>query len=374
MPDQSNAPAASGADSEPIQPAQPTDAVAIGDLVISWYDDEPVTYGGPGDRPFTTLSFEFLGKSALVRKCDPEQVAPADMPIPAKDARVSVVKCPRAEMPYGEAGPWKLTLSGVMHPSWHRTRRDGTATGLRRLAILDWHAARTPMFDERTRDYLRRARQADPSVLAPWRTPTCPECGATPGGDGLVVADSGDHAHVVLRGAVILGCEGYFVVDPAAVGLDRGQWEDWRGDLDAAYVNLDPDGGYQPTLFGADVGGRVGTYPEAFAALRAAVAKPHMAAAIDQASGLRVFYCSHITGLIVEFPVPLAQIKEDWDRPPRQEDEAWFAALPPHIGVEALCLLCGEVFNPHGPDDMTHGRRADEQPCGGPGVPLGWWE
>jgi len=26
-------------------------------------------------------------------------------------------------------------------PSWHRTKRDGTATGLRQLAILDWHAA-----------------------------------------------------------------------------------------------------------------------------------------------------------------------------------------------------------------------------------------
>ena len=373
MPDQSHAAIASSAASEPVQPAYPTDAVAVGDLVISWYDDEPVTYGGPGDRSFTTLSFEFCGRSAPVRKCDPEQVAPADIPIPATDARVNVVKRPRAEMPYGEPGPWKLTLPAAKHPSWHRTKRDGTATGLRRLAILDWHAARVPTRDERTRDYLRRTRQADPSVLAPWRTPSCPECGGTPGPDGLAAADGGDHTHVMLRGAVILGCEGYFVVDPAAVGLDRGQWKDWRGAVDAAYINLDPDGTYQPTLLGECVGERIGTYPEALAALRAAVAEPHVAAAIDQAGGLRVFYCSHITGLIVEFPVSLAQIKEDWARPSRQEDQAWFAALPPHIGVEALCLLCGEMFNPHGSGDMTHGQRSSEQPCGGPGVPIGWW-
>jgi hypothetical protein len=150
MTEQPSAPAVSAADPEPGRPATPAGTAAIGDLVISWYDDEPVTYGGPADRSsFTTLSFEFLSKSAPVRKCDPDQVAPAGIPVAEKDARVSVVKCPRAEMPYGAAGPWKLTLPGATRPSWHRTKRDGTVTGLRRMAILDWHAACPPLSGER---------------------------------------------------------------------------------------------------------------------------------------------------------------------------------------------------------------------------------
>lgn len=140
--DQVIPPAEGETDSKPVEPTTQTRAVAIGDRVISWYDDEPVQYGGPEEGPFTTLSFEMLSKSAPVRKCDPEQVAPADVPIRAQDARANVVKRPRAEMPYGAAGVWTLTLPGVARPSWHRTKRDATTAGLRRLAILDWHAAR----------------------------------------------------------------------------------------------------------------------------------------------------------------------------------------------------------------------------------------
>lgn len=117
--------------------------VAEGDLVITWYDYEPVKYGGPGDGgPFTTLSFGLLDGSTPVRTCDPDRVAPADTPIPPQDSRVSVVKRPRSEMPHGEPGNWQLILPG-QHPTWYRTKRDGTTAGLRRVAILDWHAART---------------------------------------------------------------------------------------------------------------------------------------------------------------------------------------------------------------------------------------
>ena len=76
-----------------------------------------------------------------MRKCDPDLVAPASVPVPARDARVSVVKRPRDEMPDGAAGPWRLTLGGAL-PSWHCTKRDGRTAGLRRVAIVDWHAAR----------------------------------------------------------------------------------------------------------------------------------------------------------------------------------------------------------------------------------------
>jgi hypothetical protein len=76
-----------------------------------------------------------------VCKCDPQRVAPADTPIPARDTRVTVVQRPRQERPYGAPGNWRLTLPGQL-PSWHKRKRDGIAAGLRQVAILDWHAAR----------------------------------------------------------------------------------------------------------------------------------------------------------------------------------------------------------------------------------------
>ncbi|MEN3308850.1 MAG: hypothetical protein V7603_5052 [Micromonosporaceae bacterium] len=120
--------------------------VAVGDRVISWYDDEPVEYGGPDSERggWSTLSFAPMATGLPVRKCDLDRVAPADTPVSATDSRVSVEKRPRSEMPYGQPGVWRLTLPGVAHPSWHRTKRDATATGLRRLAILDWHAGTIP--------------------------------------------------------------------------------------------------------------------------------------------------------------------------------------------------------------------------------------
>ena len=45
-------------------------------------------------------------------------------------------------MPYGAAGFWLLTLP-EQQPTWHRTKTEGTTAGLRQLAILDGHAART---------------------------------------------------------------------------------------------------------------------------------------------------------------------------------------------------------------------------------------
>lgn len=122
---------------------------AIGDLVISWYDEEPVIYGGPDhDRPgMTSLAFTFSSGQAPTRKCDPGKVAPADTPIPQSDERATVTKHSRTAMPWEAPGPWKLTLpwdrqhSPLPPISWHRTRRDARATGMRHLAILDWHAA-----------------------------------------------------------------------------------------------------------------------------------------------------------------------------------------------------------------------------------------
>lgn len=100
-----------------------------------------------------------------------------------------------------------------------------------------------PMFDERTRAYLRAVRLADPAVLAPQSTVTCPECEEAVTGDGLVITSDGMAAHVVLHGSVVLGCEGYCVNSPAALGLDPGQWQDWRDSHpQAGWVTRDTGG------------------------------------------------------------------------------------------------------------------------------------
>jgi hypothetical protein len=148
MNDRSSLPAAAEATApaegqpEPGHAVSPAGTVAIGDLVIAWDEDEPREYGGPSDHPgLTELSFSLTERHTPVIKCDPQRVAPADMPIPARDARVTVEQRHRSERPYGAPGNWRLTLPGEP-PSWHKTKRDGTAAGLRRVAILDWHASR----------------------------------------------------------------------------------------------------------------------------------------------------------------------------------------------------------------------------------------
>ena len=84
-----------------------------------------------------------------------------------------------------------------------------------------------PMFDQGTRDYLRAVRLAPPSAVQPWVTGTCPECDTEITSSGLVITKYGTAAHVVIRGSVVLGCGGYFVIDPAAVGITM-DWNDWR--------------------------------------------------------------------------------------------------------------------------------------------------
>ncbi len=142
LPADATAQALGEAHPEPGHAASPASTVAVGDLVITWDDDKPREYGGRSDHPgVTELSFSLRDGGTPVIKCDPQQVAPAGTPIPARDARVTVEQRPRSERPYGAAGNWRLTLPGQL-PSWHKTKRDGTATGLRRVAIIDWHASR----------------------------------------------------------------------------------------------------------------------------------------------------------------------------------------------------------------------------------------
>lgn len=68
-----------------------------------------------------------------------------------------------------------------------------------------------------------------PANVAAWCTTRCPECDAT-------VKVQGDSApplpwlfdgHVMVGTLVVVGCEGYRVISPGAVGLPPGQWQDW---------------------------------------------------------------------------------------------------------------------------------------------------
>ncbi|RCG21117.1 hypothetical protein DQ384_36490 [Sphaerisporangium album] len=91
--------------------------------------------------------------------------------------------------------------------------------------------------------YVVRVRQVlrDPGhaeAIAPWLTRACTECeeqssAADPHsvvGDGWVLVPCGEHwSHVMVDGWVVIGCEGYRIVSPVALGLGpASEWEDWR--------------------------------------------------------------------------------------------------------------------------------------------------
>jgi hypothetical protein len=75
-------------------------------------------------------------------------------------------------------------------------------------------------------EYLDAARAADAPSIARWRTSTCPEC------ETLVREGTDPLGHVFVNGAVAVGCGGYWVISPAALGITvDGGWEDWTTDI-----------------------------------------------------------------------------------------------------------------------------------------------
>jgi len=116
--------------------------IEVGAKVIYAAQKGTFEYEGPTDcGSGDTITFGLaVSREHPGVKCDPGQVAPADTPIPAKDDRVTVVKRPMGTYPTWH-GPWLLFLADV-RLGYHRTKRDATAEGLRRVAIADWHAAR----------------------------------------------------------------------------------------------------------------------------------------------------------------------------------------------------------------------------------------
>lgn len=120
-------------------------SIEIGDTVITWNDSEPRIYGGPSDDPaFESTKFDMRYGGTPTILCSAERVAPATVTIPDSDARVTTVKHAR-KLASHHSGPWELQLPGIAtsDSSFFKTKRDAVAAGLRRLAILDFHANQT---------------------------------------------------------------------------------------------------------------------------------------------------------------------------------------------------------------------------------------
>lgn len=116
----------------------------IGQPVLSWTYSDINRYEGAPDHPgMTSLRISLRHPATMAGlTADLHRVAPATTPIPTADPRVRVTKSTKDEarahhVTYPD-GIWRLDLPGT-NPTWHRTKRDATTTGLRRLAILDWH-------------------------------------------------------------------------------------------------------------------------------------------------------------------------------------------------------------------------------------------
>lgn len=72
----------------------------------------------------------------------------------------------------------------------------------------------------------------DGRIPAKYLINTCPECGST----FTTWTDATSDLHIVIniandwepkKYAVIVGCEGYWVINPEVVGVDASNWEDW---------------------------------------------------------------------------------------------------------------------------------------------------
>jgi hypothetical protein len=62
-----------------------------------------------------------------------------------------------------------------------------------------------------------RALMRREPTLESYLSPICPECGQIP--------EQGDGDHVVLGAALVIGCEGYWLINPNAVGIHRSNWQ-----------------------------------------------------------------------------------------------------------------------------------------------------
>lgn len=73
----------------------------------------------------------------------------------------------------------------------------------------------------------------DSTPVRPWQTTICPECGdiPTPNRMGGLHGDS-PYTHILdADGFVLVGCEGYHVINPNVIGMENPNWHDWHEEI-----------------------------------------------------------------------------------------------------------------------------------------------
>jgi hypothetical protein len=208
----------------------------------TWRSPEGVDHAVPGVRPCATCGRHH-------DKPDPKQAAaglPDYLHVALADADKVLGRQPvPGDNPYMLLHAAELALrtlaSAVRRHGTEQARKDAFWAGQIRPGafgpalpenLAAWDGSpRLP--DEQVRTYLRRVRAGieageTAGPLEPWLTDTCPDCDAVIVGDGIVEGEDPGIAHVLIAGAVVIGCAGTRVIPPARVGLPAGDWQDWR--------------------------------------------------------------------------------------------------------------------------------------------------
>ncbi|MGO2778232.1 hypothetical protein [Glutamicibacter arilaitensis] len=111
----------------------------IGTEIIMAGSDSIHIYDGPADSPGWNRITLNMGGGLMKAQADFDAVAPATVEIPLKDERVTTVKHEKKPQPW-LAGVWQLRINDISY-GFFKTKKAATAEGLRRLAIMDWHAS-----------------------------------------------------------------------------------------------------------------------------------------------------------------------------------------------------------------------------------------
>jgi hypothetical protein len=77
--------------------------------------------------------------------------------------------------------------------------------------------------------YLLASRKGD-NPARPWQTTICPECGEIPT-QNRMGGLNGDmpYTHILdADGFVLIGCEGYWVINPNVINTYSPNWHDWH--------------------------------------------------------------------------------------------------------------------------------------------------
>lgn len=79
-----------------------------------------------------------------------------------------------------------------------------------------------PIFrDGNNEEYIHAVANAPLKAVALWLTAICTECGHEP------IAEGTESQHGMLDEFVLIGCEGYWLINPNAVGIYNPHWSDW---------------------------------------------------------------------------------------------------------------------------------------------------